>query len=94
VIGAAILAFLGQIVELSGALFPFILLKAAIILGFSTYAYNKISNAYPSMCSLYRVSDFNRVAHRKELHKGLIRGRISEKEVGSYTELFSNNKFN
>ena len=93
-IGAGIPALLGQVAESSEALFPFIFLIGAIISGFSTYAYIKISNAYPSTSSLYRVSDFNRVAHRKELQKGVIRGRINEKEVGSYTELFSNNKVN
>jgi amino acid transporter len=47
-IGAAIFALLGQIAELSGALFPFIFLIGAIISGFSAYAYIKMSNAYPS----------------------------------------------
>jgi amino acid transporter len=47
-IGAAIFAILGQVAELSGALFPFIFLVGAIISGFSAYAYIKMSNAYPS----------------------------------------------
>jgi amino acid transporter len=47
-IGAAIFALLGQVAELSGALFPFIFLIGAIISGFSAYAYIKMSNAYPS----------------------------------------------
>ncbi len=47
-IGAAIFALLGQVAELSGALFPFIFLLGAVISGFSAYAYIKMSNAYPS----------------------------------------------
>ena len=47
-IGAAIFAILGQVAELSGALFPFIFLVGAIISGFSAYAYIEMSNAYPS----------------------------------------------
>lgn len=47
-IGAAIFALLGQVAELSGALFPFIFLVGAIISGLSAYAYIKLSNAYPS----------------------------------------------
>jgi len=47
-IGAAIFALLGQVAELSGALFPFIFLIGAIISGFSAYAYFKMSNAFPS----------------------------------------------
>ncbi|AEL28271.1 MULTISPECIES: APC family permease [Cyclobacterium] len=47
-IGAAIFALLGQVAELSGALFPFIFLVGAIISGLSAYGYIKLSNAYPS----------------------------------------------
>jgi amino acid transporter len=47
-IGAGIFALLGQVAELSGELFPFIFLIGAIIAGFSSYTYIKMSNAYPS----------------------------------------------
>ncbi|MDZ7846510.1 MAG: APC family permease [Owenweeksia sp.] len=47
-IGAAIFALLGQVAELSGALFPYIFLVGAIIVAFSSYSYIKVSNAYPS----------------------------------------------
>lgn len=47
-IGAAIFALLGQVAELSGALFPLIFLVGAIISGFSAYSYIKVSNTYPS----------------------------------------------
>ncbi len=47
-IGAGIFALLGQVAELSGALFPFAFLAGAVISAFSAYAYIKMSNAYPS----------------------------------------------
>ncbi|WP_339869694.1 APC family permease [uncultured Algoriphagus sp.] len=47
-IGAGIFALLGQVAELSGALFPLAFLVGAVISGFSAYAYIKLSNAYPS----------------------------------------------
>lgn len=47
-IGAGIFALLGQIAELSGALFPLIFFIGAIISSFSAYSYIKMSNAYPS----------------------------------------------
>lgn len=47
-IGAAIFALLGQVAELSGTLFPFIFLAGAVVSAFSSYAYVKASNAYPS----------------------------------------------
>lgn len=47
-IGAGIFALLGQVAELSGALFPFIFLIGAVISAFSAYTYIKLSNAYPS----------------------------------------------
>jgi amino acid transporter len=47
-IGAGIFALLGQIAELSGALFPVAFLVGAIISGFSAYSYIKMSNAFPS----------------------------------------------
>ncbi|MEQ9438417.1 MAG: APC family permease [Cyclobacteriaceae bacterium] len=47
-IGAGIFALLGQVAELSGALFPVAFLVGAIISGFSAYSYIKLSNAYPS----------------------------------------------
>jgi amino acid transporter len=47
-IGAGIFALLGQIAELSGALFPLAFLVGAIISGFSAYSYIKVANKYPS----------------------------------------------
>ncbi|WP_162415632.1 APC family permease [Cyclobacterium roseum] len=47
-IGAAIFALLGQVAELSGALFPLIFLVGAIIVAFSAYSYIKVANTYPS----------------------------------------------
>ena len=47
-IGAAIFALLGQVAELSGALFPLVFLVGAIIVAFSAYSYIKVSDAYPS----------------------------------------------
>ena len=47
-IGAGIFALLGQVAELSGALFPVAFLIGAIISGFSAYSYIKVSNEYPS----------------------------------------------
>ncbi|MEQ8551783.1 MAG: APC family permease [Cyclobacteriaceae bacterium] len=47
-IGAGIFALLGQVAELSGALFPIAFLIGAIISGFSAYSYIKVSNEYPS----------------------------------------------
>jgi amino acid transporter len=47
-IGAGIFALLGQVAELSGELFPYIFLIGAVIAGFSSYSYVKMSNAFPS----------------------------------------------
>jgi len=47
-IGAAIFALLGQVAELSGAMFPIIFIVGAVIVAFSAYSYIKVSNAYPS----------------------------------------------
>ena len=47
-IGAGIFALLGQVAELSGALFPIAFLIGAIISGFSAYSYIKVSNEYTS----------------------------------------------
>jgi amino acid transporter len=47
-IGAAIFALVGQVAELSGSLFPLIFLGGGVIAGFSSYAYVKMSDAYPS----------------------------------------------
>lgn len=47
-IGAGIFALLGQVAELSGALFPVAFLVGAVISGFSAYSYIKVSNKYPS----------------------------------------------
>ena len=47
-IGAGIFALLGQVAELSGTWFPYIFIIGAIISGFSSYSYIKVSDAYPS----------------------------------------------
>jgi len=47
-IGAAIFALVGQVAELSGSLFPVAFVGGAIIAAFSSYAYVKMSDAYPS----------------------------------------------
>lgn len=47
-IGAAIFALLGQVAELSGALFPLVFLVGAVIVGFSAYSNIKVSNSHPS----------------------------------------------
>lgn len=47
-IGAAIFALVGQVAELSGPWFPVAFGGGAIIAAFSSYAYVKMSNAYPS----------------------------------------------
>lgn len=47
-IGAGIFAILGQVAELSGSLLPFAFIFGAIVTGFSSYAYVKLSNNYPS----------------------------------------------
>ncbi len=48
IIGAGIFALTGQIAELAGRWFPLAFLVAAVVTGFSAYAYVKMSNAYPS----------------------------------------------
>lgn len=47
-IGAGIFALTGQMAQMTGPLFPFAFLAAAIVVGFSAYSYVKMSNAYPS----------------------------------------------
>lgn len=47
-IGAGIFALIGQVAELSGEWFPWAFLVGAIISGFSSYSYIKVSDAYPS----------------------------------------------
>lgn len=47
-IGAGIFALLGQVAELSGEWFPIAFLVGAVIAGFSSYTYIKVSDAYPS----------------------------------------------
>ncbi len=47
-IGAGIFALTGQMAEMTGGLFPFAFLSAAIIVSFSSYSYVKMSNASPS----------------------------------------------
>jgi amino acid transporter len=47
-IGAGIFALTGQVAELAREWFPFAFLVAAIVAGFSSYSYVKMSNAWPS----------------------------------------------
>lgn len=47
-IGAGIFALIGQIAELAGGLFPYAVLAAAVVSGFSAYTYVKMDDAYPS----------------------------------------------
>jgi amino acid transporter len=47
-IGAGIFALTGQMAEMTGALFPFAFVSAAVVVSFSAYSYVKLSNAYPS----------------------------------------------
>ncbi|MBT8336356.1 MAG: APC family permease [Gemmatimonadetes bacterium] len=47
-IGAAVFALTGQVAEFAGALLPLAFLLAAVVSGFSAYAYVKMSDAYPS----------------------------------------------
>lgn len=47
-IGAGIFALTGQIAELAREWFPMAFLAAAIVTGFSSYSYVKMSNAFPS----------------------------------------------
>ncbi|TNE33877.1 APC family permease [bacterium] len=47
-IGAGIFTLLGQVAELSGEWFPIAFLVGAVIAGFSSYTYIKVSDAYPS----------------------------------------------
>ena len=47
-IGAGIFALTGQMAEMTGGLFPFAFLSAAVIVAFSAYSYVKMSNTYPS----------------------------------------------
>ena len=47
-IGAGIFALTGQVAELANEWFPLAFFVAAVIAGFSSYSYVKMSNAYPS----------------------------------------------
>lgn len=47
-IGAGIFALTGQIAELAGPLFPLAFMIGAIVTGFSSYSYIKMSNTWPS----------------------------------------------
>ena len=47
-IGAGIFALTGQMAEMTGALFPYAFISAALVVSFSAYSYIKLSNAYPS----------------------------------------------
>ena len=47
-IGAGIFALTGQVAELAREWFPLAFLVAAIVAGFSSYSYVKMSNAWPS----------------------------------------------
>ncbi|MCZ0703542.1 amino acid transporter [Natronobacillus azotifigens] len=47
-IGAGIFALLGQVAQITGALFPFSFIVGGMITAFSAYGYAKMANAYPS----------------------------------------------
>ncbi|KDB04678.1 amino acid permease [Defluviimonas sp. 20V17] len=47
-IGAGIFALTGQIAELAGPFFPIAFIIGAVVTGFSSYSYIKMSNAWPS----------------------------------------------
>ncbi len=47
-IGAGIFALTGQIAQLAGPLFPLAFIAGAVVTGFSSYSYIKMSNAWPS----------------------------------------------
>ncbi len=47
-VGAGIFALLGQVAQLSGALFPIAFIVGGIVSGFSAYTYIKVSDEYPS----------------------------------------------
>ncbi len=47
-IGAGIFALTGQAAGLAGDLFPVAFVVAAVVAGFSSYSYVKLSNAFPS----------------------------------------------
>jgi amino acid transporter len=99
-IGAAIFALLGQVAELSGALFPFIFLIGAIISGFSAYAYIKMSNAYPSAggIAMYLKKAFGKglvtaFAALLMVFAMIINQSLVARTFGSYTmQLFDGNQ--
>jgi amino acid transporter len=99
-IGAAIFALLGQVAELSGALFPFIFMIGAIISGFSAYAYIKMSNAYPSAggIAMYLKKAFGKgivtaFAALLMVFAMIINQSLVARTFGSYTmQLFEGNQ--
>ena len=54
-IGAGIFALTGQIAELAGPLFPIAFIIGAIVTGFSSYSYIKMSNAWPSAGGIWMI---------------------------------------
>ncbi len=99
-IGAAIFALLGQVAELSGALFPFAFLAGAVIAGFSSYAYIKMSNAYPSAggIAMYLKKAYGKglitaVAALLMAFAMIINQSLVARTFGSYTmQLFEGNQ--
>ena len=47
-IGAGIFALTGQMAEMTGAIFPFAFISAAVVVAFSAYSYVKMYNTFPS----------------------------------------------
>jgi len=100
-IGAGIFALLGQVAELSGTWFPYIFIIGAIISGFSSYSYIKVSNAYPSaggiamiLMKAYGKTTLTAAASVLMALSMIINESLVARTFGSYTlQLFdSNNK--
>jgi len=47
-IGSGLFALTGQMAEMTGSLFPFAFLSAAVVVAFGAYSCVKMSNDYPS----------------------------------------------
>lgn len=99
-IGAGIFSLTGQMAEMTGALFPFAFLSAAVVVSFSAYSYVKLSNAYPSAGG---VAMYLKEAYGKTLPTAffallmyfsmVIAQSFLARTFGSYTlQLFDNSK--
>jgi amino acid transporter len=91
-IGAAIFALVGQVAELSGTWFPLAFLGGAIIAAFSSYAYIKMSNAYPSaggigmyLVKAYGKSTVTASAALLMAFAMIINQSLTARTFGSYT---------